>query len=120
MNGHRAEPGRERRVSREARLPRDVHGRLIKRVPVRRGYGPVLVMIVVTYVLALLTARPWTVALLLVAQAATAWEALRRSSARPGFRLVGAAVVLLALVTAGANVIADNNRLTGLTFLAAS
>ena len=69
--------------------------------PVRRGrphgYGLVLGLIVVTYVLALLATRPWMVALLLLVQTATAWQALRTSHARTGIRLAAAAVFLFAL-----------------------
>jgi len=106
-------------MTRESGPSRDADGRPVPRVRVRHGYGAVLSMIVVTYVLALGADRPWTVALLLVAQAATAWQALRVSRARPGLRMAAAAVLLLALAAAAGNSIADN-RLTGLTFLAAS
>ena len=51
---------------------------------------------------------------------ATAFQALRTSYARPGFRLAAAVVFLLALVAAGANVIVDDARLGGITFLCAS
>jgi hypothetical protein len=99
---------------------READGRPAPRLPIRRGYGAVLTMISLTYVVALFTGPGWTVALLLVAQAATAWQALRISRARPVLRLAAAAVLLLALATVGVGVTTDDSRLGGLTFLAAS
>jgi hypothetical protein len=90
------------------------------RLPVRHGYGLVLGLIVLTYLLALQATRPWTVTLLLLAQSATAWQALRTSRARPGYRLAAAVVFLLALVTAAAFLLTEDIRLGGLTFLTAS
>jgi hypothetical protein len=86
----------------------------------RGGYGLVLVMIIGTYVLALLAGSRSMVAVLLFVQTLTVWQALRVSGARLGMRLAAAAVFLLALVAAGADVLVPGSPLTGFTFLAAS
>jgi Ion channel len=86
----------------------------------RHGYGFLLLLIVATYVLALLPDRPWVVTVLLFAQTATVWFALRTSRARPGFRLIAVLVFALALVAAGVALFAEGTTLTGLAFLAAS
>jgi hypothetical protein len=88
--------------------------------PVRGGYGPVLLLIVVTYVLALTASERWMVAVLLFVQTGTVWHALRVSRARPGMRLIAAVVFGFALIAAVLNVFAQNSPLIGWTFLAAS
>jgi hypothetical protein len=91
------------------------------RLPIRRGYGFVLLLIIATYVLALIADRRWMVTvLLLVVQTGTVWQALRTSRARPGVRLAAALVFALALLAAAGNLFLDGTALTGLIFLAAS
>jgi hypothetical protein len=90
------------------------------RVPVRHGYGLVLILIVTTYVLALLAERRWMVTVVLFVQTVTVWQALRTSRARPGVRLVATAVVALAIVAAVSNLFVEGTRLPSLIFLAAS
>jgi hypothetical protein len=89
------------------------------RRPPRHGYGLVLMLIVATYVLALLPGERWLPTVLLVVQTGTVWQALRVSRARPAVRAVSAAVVALALVAAAFALFAPGTTLTGLTFLAA-
>jgi hypothetical protein len=88
--------------------------------PARGGYGVVLIMILGTYVLALVAEHRWMVALLLFAQTLTVWQALRVSGARTAVRLTAAGVFALALVAAGINLLAGASPLVGWTFLAAS
>jgi hypothetical protein len=76
-------------------------------------------LIVATYVLALLPGERWLPTVLLVVQTGTVWQALRVSRARPAVRAVSAAVVALALVAAAFALFAPGTTLTGLTFLAA-
>ncbi|MEU8613713.1 potassium channel family protein [Actinoplanes sp. NPDC048791] len=76
-------------------------------------------LIVATYVLALLPGERWLPTVLLVVQTGTVWQALRVSRARPAVRAVSAAVVALALVAAAFALFAPGTSLTGLTFLAA-
>jgi hypothetical protein len=94
---------------------------MLSRQPaVRYGYGLVLVLIITTYVLALLVDRRWMVSLLLFVQTGTVWQALRTSRARPGIRLAAAGAFALALIAATVNLFARSTPLTGLAFLAAS
>jgi hypothetical protein len=86
----------------------------------RGGYGLVLLMIIGTYVLALLAQSRSMVALLLFVQTLTVWQALRVSGARIGMRLAAAGVFALALVAAGVNLLVHDSSLIGYTFLAAS
>ncbi|GAB1642207.1 potassium channel family protein [Krasilnikovia sp. MM14-A1259] len=88
--------------------------------PPRRGYGVVLMLIVTTYVLALLADRAWLVAVVLFVQTGTVWQTLRVSQARPGLRIASGAVFAFALIAGVAGVFADNEALSGVTFLAAS
>jgi len=87
--------------------------------PARRGYGLVLLLIIATYVLALMPGDRWLPAALLLLQSGTVWQALRVSGARPVIRLASAVVVTLALVAAALVVLARGTPLTALTFLAA-
>ena len=89
------------------------------RRPARHGYGLVLVLIVATYVLALVPGERWLPTVLLVLQTGTVWLALRVSRARPVVRIASAAVVALAMVAAAFALFAPGRPLTGLTFLAA-
>lgn len=86
----------------------------------RSGYGVVLALIVITYVLALFARERWMVAVLLFVQTGTVWQTLRVSKAQAGLRLIAALVFVLALVAAVLNVFARNSPLIGWTFLAAS
>ncbi|BFU43220.1 potassium channel family protein [Krasilnikovia sp. MM14-A1004] len=102
-----------------ATAPERAAARLPLRTP-RRGYGFVLLLIVVTYVLALQADRPWIVAVVLFVQTGTVWQALRVSRARPGLRIAATVVFVLAIVLAVAGLFADVETLYGLTFLASS
>jgi hypothetical protein len=84
------------------------------------GYGSAILLIVITYALAVTVTQRWTVSLLLLVQVVTVWQALRASGARPGVRLGAAAVFLLALVAAVVNVVSTAGELVGYAFLAAS
>ncbi|MEV6300585.1 ion channel [Actinoplanes sp. NPDC051861] len=88
--------------------------------PVRGGYGVVLLLIVVTYVLALSADERWIVAVLLFVQTLTVWQALRVSGAHLGARLIAALVFALALFAAILNLFFHESPLIGWTFLAAS
>ncbi|WP_344937374.1 potassium channel family protein [Actinoplanes nipponensis] len=77
-------------------------------------------LIVATYVLALLPGGRSLPTVLLVLQTGTVWQALRVSHARPVVRLASAAVVALAVVAAVCALFAPGGALTGLTFLAAA
>ncbi|WP_433829908.1 potassium channel family protein [Actinoplanes sp. CA-015351] len=88
--------------------------------PARGGYGGVLVMILATYLLALVAENRWLVALLLFVQTFTVWHLLRVAGARAGFRLAAGLVFLLALVAAAVNILAQESPLVGWTFFAAS
>ena len=90
------------------------------RVPARHGYGLVLLLIVATYVLALLADQRWIVTVLLFVQTGTVWQVLRTSRARTGLRLIAAVVFALALIAATANIFAQGTPLVGMTFLAGS
>ncbi|MBW6433625.1 potassium channel family protein [Actinoplanes hulinensis] len=87
----------------------------------RTGYGLVLILIISTYVMALLVRDRWQLALLLLVQTITVWQALRVSRARSGMRYAAAGVFLLALVAALLNLgLSHDSPLIGWTFLAAS
>jgi hypothetical protein len=86
----------------------------------RPGYGLVLVLILATYVLALLPGQRWIVTVLLLVQTGTVWQVLRTSRARRRLRTVAAVVFVLALVAAATNVVVDSRQLIGATFLVAS
>jgi Ion channel len=64
------------------------------------SYGLVLLLIVATYVLATALSRPWGATVLLIAQIATVWLALRTSQARRGLRLAANGLFVLAAVAA--------------------
>jgi hypothetical protein len=67
------------------------------------SYGLVLLMIVATYVLATTLSRQWGASVLLTAQIATVWLALRTSEARRGLRLAANGLFVLTAVAAVAN-----------------
>jgi Ion channel len=94
--------------------------RVVLRVPERHGYALVLLLILATYVLALVADRAWMMTVLLFVQTGTVWQTLRTSRARPSVRLAAAGVFALALVAATMNPVTRGTPLTGLAFLAAS
>jgi Ion channel len=67
------------------------------------SYGLVLLLIVTTYVLATALSQRWAASVLLTAQIATVWLALRTSQARRGLRLAADGLFVLAAVAAVAN-----------------
>ncbi|BCY11353.1 potassium channel family protein [Actinoplanes sp. L3-i22] len=85
----------------------------------RFGYGVVLLLIVSTYVLALFAERRWVVTVLLTVQTATVWQSLRVARARPGLRVAGAVVFVLALAAGLASALRIG-PLTGIAFSAAA
>ena len=72
------------------------------------SYGLVLLMIVATYVLAATLPTRWGATVLLVAQIATVWLALRTSQARRGVRLAADGLFVLAAVAAVASLVAPS------------
>ena len=87
---------------REARALR----RLLRSFGSTGSYGLVLVLIIVTYVLAVTLSGRWGATVLLFAQMATVWLALRTSMARRGYRLVATGLFILAGIAAIANLFA--------------
>jgi Ion channel len=84
------------------------------------SYGLVMLLIVATYVLATTLSPRWGATVLLAAQIATVWLALRTSQARRGLRLVAAGLFALAGVAAVANLVAPSERsLEPVVFVAA-
>jgi len=77
--------------------------RLLRSFHSADSYGLVLLMIVATYVLATSLSRRWGASILLIAQIATVWLALRTSKARRGLRLAANGLFVLAAVAAVAN-----------------
>jgi hypothetical protein len=90
------------------------------RLPVRHGYGLILLLIIVTYVLALLSDRRMIMTVLLLVQTGTVWQILRTSRARPSLRLIAAVVFALTLLAASANLVTRATPLLAMTFLVAS
>jgi hypothetical protein len=84
------------------------------------SYGPLIVLIAITYVIGTLATVRWSVSLLLFAQIGTVWYALRISHAHPPVRLVAALVFALSLVAGGWNLFAQGRTLVGFVFLAGS
>ncbi|GAA2852517.1 hypothetical protein Acy02nite_51780 [Actinoplanes cyaneus] len=80
----------------------------------------VLFLIVSTYVLAILAERRWAVTVLLTVQTVTVWQSLRVAHARPGLRLAGGIVFVLALTAAVVTAVADTRVLTAAAFCAAA
>jgi hypothetical protein len=74
------------------------------------SYGLVLLMIVATYVLVTTLSRQLGATILLVAQIATVWLALRTSHARRGLRLAANGLFVLAGVVAVVNLVAPRER----------
>jgi len=86
-----------------------------------RSYGLVVVLIVVTYTLALVTDRFRTAAPLLLAQAGTVWLALWRSRARRRLRRWATVVVGLAVLGAAVDTLAGGrSRVAALAFAVAT
>jgi hypothetical protein len=84
------------------------------------SYGPAIILIAVTYVLATTATAPWMISTLLLVQAGTVGYVLHASRCRLALRLCASLVFLLALLAAAANVVAADRTMTGLAFLAAS
>jgi Ion channel len=85
------------------------------------SYGLVLVMIVVTYVLAITLTGSWGATLLLFGQMGAVWLALRTSLARRGLRVVATGLFALAGIAAVANLfVSQTASLLALVFMAAS
>ncbi len=85
-----------------------------------RGYGLVVLLIIATYVLALLAEQRWLVTVLVLAQTGTVWQALRASGAARAVRLSADLVFALAILGAGAILLSRDGSLLGLTFLAST
>ncbi len=95
--------------------------RLLRSCHLTGSYGPVLVMIVVTYALATTLSRRWGVTILLFAQMATVWLALRISVARRGFRLAVGGLFIVTAVAAVVNLLTDGgSHFVALVFTPAS
>jgi hypothetical protein len=85
------------------------------------SYGLVLVMIVVTYVLAVTLSGDWGATLLLFGQMGAVWLALRTSRARRGLRVMATGLFALAGLVAVANLfLSDATSVLALVFMAAS
>ena len=98
------------------------------RRPVRRllhafisldSFGSVMVLIFVTYLLAVTVTASWGKALVLVVQIATVWLALRISRARRGIIVVATVALAIALVVAALSLlgVGDESNLAGAVFL---
>lgn len=102
---------------REARAVR----RLLRSFGSTSSYGLVLVLLMVTYALAVTLPEQWGSTVLLFAQMATVWLALRTSMARRGFRLIATGLFILAGIAAVANLFAeDDPHFVAGAFLAAA
>jgi Ion channel len=77
--------------------------RLLRAFWTPSSYGFVLVMIVVTYVLVTALSSRWGASVLLFAQIATVWAALRISMARRGFMIVAGWLFALTAIAAVVN-----------------
>jgi hypothetical protein len=77
--------------------------RLLRAFWTPSSYGFVLLMIVVTYVLATTLSSRWGASVLLFAQIATVWAALRISMARRGFMIVAGWLFALTAIAAVVN-----------------
>jgi hypothetical protein len=85
------------------------------------GYGGVALLIVLTYVLALLAERRWLIAVLILAQTGTVWRALRASHAPRAVRLCANVVFAAAILAVAADLATPRDGgLLGSTFLAAT
>jgi Ion channel len=84
------------------------------------SYGLVLLMIVATYVLATTLWQRWAATVLLTAQIATVWLALRTSQARRGVRLAADGLFILAAVAAVANLLPRSGLSLGPSVFVAS
>jgi Ion channel len=94
--------------------------RLLRSFHSTDSYGLVLLMILVTYALAVWMPRRGGPAVLVVVQIGTVWLAQHTSQARRGLRMTANVLFVLAGVAAVANLLADEgDTLTALTFTAA-
>ena len=95
--------------------------RLLRSFISAESYGLVLVMILVTYVLAVSLDRQWGPSLVLAAQIGTVWLVLHTSHAKRPLRVVANVLFILAAVAAVANLFADDaDYLEALVFMAGS
>jgi hypothetical protein len=103
-------------------------GRLIQAFSSLDSYGPVLVLILVTYALsAATTAAAWAVSLVLFIQLATIWATLQASQARRRLRRVTSAILIVSAAIAIVNLFLPRGPtgdgvmavLSGLLYLAA-
>ena len=94
--------------------------RRLRAWPPRRGYGLVLLLIVVTYALALSATGRWTPTALVIVQCGTVWQALRVSRAHVGVRVVAATVFVVAAGAVAAVNLSQTRALLGGAFLAAT
>jgi len=93
----------------------------MRRLGAPDSYGVVVLMILTTYLLALVAAGRWTGTALLVAQTGTVWRVLHTSRARRGFRTWAAVVFGFAVLGAAAGAFAGGNpHLVALTFVAST
>lgn len=90
---------------REARAVR----RLLRSFGSTSSYGLVLVLLIVTYALAVTLTEQWGATVLLFAQMATVWLALRTSVARRGLQLIATVLFILAGIAAVANLFAKHD-----------
>ncbi len=85
------------------------------------GYGPVLLLIVATYVLAMTPLHAWTTSILLSVQILTVWLALRTSKARRGLRVAATALFVVAVVSVTLNLLLHEELgLTAFVFVTSS
>jgi Ion channel len=95
--------------------------RLLRSFGSTSSYGLVLVLLSVTYVLAASLSEQWGATILLFAQMATVWLALRTSMVRRGIRLAATGLFVLAGIAAVGNLFAEHNsRFVAAAFLAAA
>jgi hypothetical protein len=85
------------------------------------SYGSVLVLLLVSYLLAVTIEDSWGKSLVLVVQVATVWQILRVSQARRSVRIIASIAFVLALVVAVTNLFAPHSQiLEGIVFATAS
>src|SRR5438552_17646787 len=81
----------------------------MRRLGAPDSYGVVVLMILTTYLLALVAAGRWTGTALLVAQTGTVWRVLPTAPARPGVRTGAAGRVGVAGLGAAAGAVPGGN-----------
>jgi hypothetical protein len=116
-------PDRQMQERRRPHRPR----RLIQAFSSLDSYGPVLLLILVTYTLSAATTALWSVSLVLFVQLATIWATLQASQARRRLRRVTSAILILSAAIAILNLFLPRGPtgdgvmavLSGLLYLAA-